>query len=245
MVYNAPCNPAWGKHRAESEVHMTEYHKIQTVFKRDPATNSRYLLMGEWSLPEFEYLCLNQWVFTEKVDGTNIRVCYSPDYDGPIHPVPAQVTYLGRSDTSQIPKPLLTFLETKFPLELLVRVFGNTQAVLFGEGYGPGIQKVGALYANGPRFALFDVRVGKWWLERHNVEDVADKLNCTVVPIVGEGTLMSLVAKVKAGSLSTMSSEPKLWAEGIVARPKVELFTRAGERIITKLKLKDFPSNDS
>jgi hypothetical protein len=29
-------------------------------------------------------------------------------------------------------------------------------------------------------------------------------------------------------------------AEGIVARPQVELFTRAGHRIITKLKCKDF-----
>jgi hypothetical protein len=29
-------------------------------------------------------------------------------------------------------------------------------------------------------------------------------------------------------------------AEGIVARPKVELKTRAGHRIITKLKYKDF-----
>lgn len=30
-------------------------------------------------------------------------------------------------------------------------------------------------------------------------------------------------------------------AEGIVARPSVELKNRAGERIITKIKCKDFP----
>jgi len=31
-------------------------------------------------------------------------------------------------------------------------------------------------------------------------------------------------------------------AEGIVARPKVELLSRTGERIITKIKHKDFQS---
>ena len=53
---------------------MEKYHKIMTVFKRDPETKYKTLLMGEWALPEFEYLCCNPWVFTEKIDGTNIRV---------------------------------------------------------------------------------------------------------------------------------------------------------------------------
>ena len=52
----------------------TEYHKIQTIFKRDPKTNYKTLLMGEYSLPEFNYLANNIWQFTEKVDGTNIRI---------------------------------------------------------------------------------------------------------------------------------------------------------------------------
>ena len=53
---------------------MKEYHKIQTVFKRDPSTNHKTLLMDDYSLPEFEYLKNNHWIFTEKIDGTNIRV---------------------------------------------------------------------------------------------------------------------------------------------------------------------------
>ena len=53
---------------------MKEYHKIHTVFKRDPANKYRTLLMGEYSHPEFAYLRYNDWVFTEKVDGTNIRI---------------------------------------------------------------------------------------------------------------------------------------------------------------------------
>lgn len=58
---------------------MKEYHKIKTVFSRDPDTNFRTLLIGEWAIPEFEYLALNKWVFTEKVDGTNIRIMWNEE----------------------------------------------------------------------------------------------------------------------------------------------------------------------
>ena len=53
---------------------MNEYHKIQTVFKRDMQKNGKTLLEGHWTLPEFEYLSVNIWSWSEKVDGTNIRV---------------------------------------------------------------------------------------------------------------------------------------------------------------------------
>lgn len=39
---------------------MREYPKIQTVFKRDPTTNMKTLLDGDWSLPEFGYLANNE-----------------------------------------------------------------------------------------------------------------------------------------------------------------------------------------
>ena len=70
---------------------MKEYHKIQTVFKRDPDNNFKTLLMGEYSLPEFEYLKDNKWVFTEKVDGTNIRVIW----DG------KDIFFKGKTDKAQ------------------------------------------------------------------------------------------------------------------------------------------------
>jgi len=50
---------------------MNKYHKISTVFKRDPENNFKTLLFGEFATPELEYLQDNMWVFTEKVDGTN------------------------------------------------------------------------------------------------------------------------------------------------------------------------------
>ena len=57
---------------------MKEYHKIQSVFKRDIANGK--IIEGKYSLPEFEYLKDNQWVFTEKVDGTNIRIIWPTEW---------------------------------------------------------------------------------------------------------------------------------------------------------------------
>ena len=53
---------------------MEEYHKIHTVFKRDPVTNFKGLLVGQWSKPEFQILQNIRWDFSEKIDGTNIRI---------------------------------------------------------------------------------------------------------------------------------------------------------------------------
>ncbi len=44
---------------------MNEYHKIQTVFKRNPENKFKTLLIGDYSMPEFEYLKDNIWSFTE------------------------------------------------------------------------------------------------------------------------------------------------------------------------------------
>lgn len=208
---------------------MSEYHKIHTVFKRDPATNYKTLLEGDYSLPEFEYLANNRWVFTEKVDGVNIRVYFR---DG-------KVTFGGRTDRAQISATLLERLNERFlpQVERLSGVFNDADVCLYGEGYGAKIQKGGGNYRPDQDFVLFDVMVGDWWLQRPDVEDVAEKLGLDVVPVVGEGTLLEMVEHAKAGIPSTWGD---FQAEGYVARPATELKTRSGHRLITKIKCRDF-----
>lgn len=208
---------------------MTEYHKIQTLFKRDMESKHKTLLEGQWALPEFEYLAGNAWTFTEKVDGTNIRVIFA---DGGIK-------FGGRTEDAQIPAQLVARLNERFlPLAArLGEVFADGSAVLYGEGYGAKIQKGGGNYRADQDFVLFDVRVGQWWLQRADVEDVAQKLGIEVVPVIGEGTLHDAVAWAKRGIRSTWGD---FEAEGIVARPKTELNTRSGHRLITKIKCRDF-----
>ncbi|MCF7977441.1 MAG: RNA ligase family protein [Chromatiaceae bacterium] len=207
---------------------MNEYHKIQTLFKRDMSTKHKTLLEGQWTLPEFEYLANNQWIFTEKVDGTNIRVIFNAGL----------VTFAGKTDAAQIPGQLIARLNERYlPLAAKMQAIFSCDACLYGEGYGAKIQKGGGKYRQDPDFVLFDVRVGEWWLQRSDVEDVATKLGIDVIPIIGEGTLHDAVEWVKRGIRSTWGD---FEAEGIVARPKIELRARSGERIITKIKCRDF-----
>lgn len=213
---------------------MSEYHKIQTLFKRDMTNKRKAVIEGQWTLPEFEYLAGNVWSFTEKVDGTNIRVIFEN----------GGVTFGGRADDSQIPAKLVTRLNERFlPLATkFAEVFSDGSAVLYGEGYGDKIQKGGGMYRPDQDFVLFDVRVGPWWLQRADVDDVAQKLGLDVVPVIGEGTLHDAVAWAKSGIQSTWGN---FQAEGIVARPKTELMTRAGQRLIAKIKCRDFADVDA
>lgn len=367
---------------------MNEYHKIQTLFKRDMEHNGKTLLEGQWTLPELEFLAGNTWVFTEKVDGTNIRVMIK---DG-------AVTFGGKTDSAQIPAQLVTRLNERFlPLATKMQEVFGCDACLYGEGYGAKIQKGGGNYRQDQDFVLFDIlvsnaeydtiktcprhrelinatlsdlislkgsvnpaitgtlrnkilsgqqtssadspsttkqiaesktenglgvnatsrpnsesalktmsgccqgkeecaqfvqepttetegagkschspsiiattrdesegccaqpaiqrfikqnetshgsilpectcKINDWWLQRADVEDVAQKLGLDVVPIIGEGTLHDAIAATKAGIVSTWGN---FQAEGIVARPKTELKTRNGHRIITKIKCCDF-----
>ena len=210
---------------------MKTYHKIQTVYKRDPATKYKTLLEGEFSLPEFEYLQENRWVFTEKVDGTNIRVMRQS----------GKITFGGKTDRAQIPAQLVERLNDTFlPMaEKFNEIFDCDDVCLYGEGYGAKIQKGGGNYRPDQDFVLFDVRIGDWWLQRKDVEDVGQKLGIDIVPVIGEGTLMDMVLMARDGIISAWGN---FKAEGIVARPAVELVARNGSRLITKIKSRDFKS---
>lgn len=210
---------------------MNQYTKINTIFKRDEKTKK--IIEGDYSLPEFEFLKDNRWIFTEKVDGTNIRVMWNGD----------GVIFGGKTDDAQIPVFLLYKLQELFEGTLKRQKFIETFGVegnvcLYGEGYGNKIQKAGSNYIkDGVDFVLFDVKVGEWWLERENVEDIAEKFGIKIVPIIGEGTLKEAVEMTRVGFSSVWGS---FEAEGIVARPAIEIKTRKGERIITKIKHRDF-----
>lgn len=129
---------------------MSEYHKIQSIFKRDMTSKRKTLIEGEWTLPEFEYLAGNVWTFTEKVDGTNIRVIFK---DGGI-------TFGGRTEDAQIPAQLVTRLNERFlPLAAKMQEVFGCDACLYGEGYGAKIQKGGGNYRADQDFVLFDILV--------------------------------------------------------------------------------------
>jgi len=217
---------------------MTKYHKIQSIWKR---TDRGVCIPHAWSRPELGYLSELEWEFTEKVDGTNIRIGLELVADGP-RSTRVRLDYFvaGRTDNAQL-HPKLAAAIADLDLESkLHEHFGNddeTEVVLYGEGYGVKIQS-GGKYRQDQGFVLFDVRVGPWWLDRGDVEDVAEKLGLDVVPIVGHGTLDDAIQMVHAGE--QRSTWGDFVAEGVVCKPAVQLFNRKGDRIICKVKWKDF-----
>ena len=204
-----------------------EYHKIETLYERDEKTFK--VRVGE--LKNRTYSLLKTWHWTEKIDGTNIRVMWDV--------ATGKVTFGGKSDNAQIHADLIRYLYENLPVENLRAVFPEVSVVLYGEGYGAGIQK-GGLYSDQKKFILFDVLVdGEWWLNWENVCDVAAKLHLDTVPYLGEMSLEEATEKVRAGFPSLLNGG-KMRAEGMVGRPAETLFDKKGARLIVKLKTKDF-----
>lgn len=213
-----------------------EYHKIDSIFIRDDRGR---IMEGCCARPEFEFLADRPWMFTEKVNGTNVRLSYDGTDDYLTH---AHDHIAGRTDNAQMPPHLLSVLIDILRGSPLPEVFGTdpVDVTLYGEGYGTKIQKGGGKYIpDGCSFVLFDVKIGDWWLTRESVEDIGRRLGVDVVPVIGTGTLADAVDMARKGFPSARWPGVDI-AEGLVLRPLVELFDRGGRRIITKIKNEDF-----
>jgi len=214
------------------------YHKIKSILKRDGDGN---FIDGKYSIPEFEYLKNNRWVGTEKIDGMNIKVMWDGE----------NVTFGGKSVKAQIPDILLKKLTELFKADRFESMFppkledGLQKICLYGEGYGSKIQsKMGMKYnPDGVDFILFDVKIGRWWMNRENIINIANGFGLLVVPILFKGTLSEAVERVAAGEIMSSFFSKKFGnflAEGLVLKPEVEFFARNGGRVITKVKYRDF-----
>lgn len=215
-----------------------EYPKIETLFNRDEAFK---VVKGQLRCLEFSLI--KEWLITEKIDGTNVRIHWDPGHEKP------RLNFYGRTDNADMHPTLRQLLEQTFTPEKMYETFPGlmngsemSDVWLFGEGYGPKIQGGGA-YRTDVGFRLFDVLIGRWWLNWDNVCDVAKNLDISPVPVleliniehavlVVEGRGDSVVAKTDGGT-------GREW-EGIVARTDPLLFMRNGERLMWKLKGKDF-----
>lgn len=219
---------------------MLEYPKIETLYNRDDKFKVK---TDEFRLSEFGLI--NQWLITEKIDGTNIRVMIDH----------GRITFGGRTDNAQIPTFLLATLQSIFTEEAYLTAFLTLdaklpeQVCLFGEGYGEKIQKVGSRYRKGTSFRLFDVWVDGWWLNWSDVEDVARKLGIQTVPVLAHVWVrdvpdsyenLQFMFPMSTSMVAGTEGDPTLQAEGVVARTDPLLFDRRGHRVMWKLKFKDF-----
>ncbi len=202
-----------------------KYPKIKTLWKRDEKKWN--IIPGDYSCEEFKNV--QKWHVTEKVDGTNIRIMWNG----------TSVIFGGRTDNAQIPCYLLENLQKIFTVDKIQSVFGDSDVILFGEGYGPKIQKGGGLYCKDPSFILFDVFIGNWWIKQEDLQGIADDLGIKRVPIVGIMTEKEIEEYVK-NSPESICAEQKRESEGVMCRSEPLMLFRNKRPIMFKLKVKDY-----
>lgn len=226
-----------------------EYPKIDSLFKREGydyaktgiKPNGKQLLIGEYARPEFESIC--RWHVEEKIDGMNIRVMYEKQQgtNGPID----WVGYRGRTDNAVIPSQLGNWLRENLSIEKLAKQFANAQEViLFGEGYGPGIQQ-GDYYSKEQQFHLFDAVIDGYWLSKEKVKILGYELeiydDLIDVGILSTQEIVEFVRSKPISQLALTQTNEKRTIEGVVARAHPLMFCRSRHPIMFKLKCKDMP----
>ena len=212
------------------------YPKINTIWKRD---EKGYILEGDYSAEEFKNI--KEWDVSEKIDGMNMRVLYSKEpkigYEGNM----TNLDFRGKTNATQIPPFLLEYMKKTFLLSLVESIFKEAkEASLFGEGYGPKIQKGGGNYRDDVSFILFDVYVDGWWLKREDVVEISRKLGIDCVPYLGLMTIDEAVSLIKNGGIKSKVAKQEIIIEGIVARSHPLVLYRNGNPLMFKLKVKDY-----
>ena len=212
-----------------------KYPKIETLYKRG---DNFGVDVSTLRLPEFAVI--DSWIVTEKIDGMNIRVEVSDSGD---------ITFGGRTDRAQLPATLVTYLQKTFNSDTMapfLQDIGNESATLFGEGYGAKIQK-GGIYRSDQAFRLFDVRVGDWWLKQDSVSGIASEIRIGIAPVISvigrklyPKSLECLKDILENSRVAEQDGGSGGLSEGIVARSAPMLFDRRGNRMMWKLKMKDF-----
>lgn len=220
-----------------------EYQKINTLFKRD---DKNIIIPSQYTCEEFKYLKDNIWECSEKIDGCNIRIYITIVPGEGENPWVYDIVFMGRTSKANIPIHLWKKLKDIFYKIDWSKIFPELtpedKVCLYGEGYGNKIQnKVGYRYIkNDVNFILFDVKYNQWWLTRKDCEDIANKCNIDIVPLVGYMTIPQAIEYVKKGFKSNISEDKDLDAEGLVLKTPFGLKFKNGERIITKIKYCDF-----
>lgn len=230
---------------------------------------SNKIILGDFSNKEAEYLFDVKWEVTSKIDGTNSKIAYYPssgeikvggksDTADSLH---GQFEYL-QAIADRI-KPILAEMypkecarfsqvldDNKKPI--YEDVDGNESKKIVtleeepiyinGEYYGNGVQKGGSYIKDGNDFIVFDIRQQGWWIPSAMRHEICEKLGLNEVPSLGMMTLREAEKLVIDGfkTLLPNVSDPSLIEEGVVCRTPINLKASNGERIIVKIKHKDY-----
>lgn len=214
---------------------FTKYEKFSSPFRKDEGFKNTKELS--------QYMPKGKWIKTEKIDGTNIRIILTkPDEEGKreIH-IGSRKLILNPDD-----KTSKQYMDCLLDVNLhkLEEYFKDTDStvVIYGEGYGAGVQK-GGIYSNIKQFRVFDIRIGSAYQDFAYVEKVCIDNQLNIVPVIEEIEEINYMECVNAlanfkETLITGGSGGK--PEGIVYKHEPVLLNKYKERLIFKVKFKDF-----
>lgn len=203
------------------------YPKIQTLYNR----GSDFKVTTELRRPEFGYI--NNWLWMEKLDGSNISIVQNN----------GGTNWRGRTPRSQFTKEVQNYLsllcERWHETLVLKRIEYRLDSIeIFGEVIGPKIQN-GEIYSDKITSRWYDIRVNNsLWLDWDHVIDYSRDLEFTK-PRYGMLPLHRIRDMVQAG-FNTAEGNREGPAEGVVAKTWVPLYNNNNDRLIWKLKTKDF-----
>jgi len=186
------------------------------------------------------------WILTEKIHGANFSFwCNSSEVKVASRNQWVDSTFYSCQDIIDAYTPVVLELATFFP---------NSTVAVYGELYGPGIQK-GVNYGDKKDFVAFDIRVDGYFLDRNKVHVYIAGANqltlqkhgqrstlMDVVPIVGSTVSLTQVLEFDnefvsvLGRLNGVDDDANL-AEGFIATPVGKAYQRIGsDRVILKSK---------
>lgn len=213
----------------------TLYHKISGPFKRS-ATDLKKVDVTKFVSPTVELLTHSDiWLFTEKIDGTNVRLIW----DG------HNLSYNGRSNNADLHKDLKKVLDglwtERVGLEQRIEeLFGEREVIIIGEGYGPGIQKGGGNYAAEKSFIAYDVMVDGKYLAYDTSRALLTELSIPALQAISEyPASLGWGIDIVANGLYSQFGNKDFYAEGLVAITDRPLYDNNGNRLIVKLKHED------
>ena len=218
---------------------MTKYRKIYTLFER---SKDFKVIEGTFNEELKGIRNIKNFVLTMKIDGTNCGIVLVPSEKG----FPdVQVLVRKRSKIVQDDQEHKIYFDAVKSLDLTKAIdfFNGSKnvVVLYGEVCGKGIQEEGHTYSDKPVFKLFDIKCGNNFF---NWRDLLEFSKVTGVPTVKwlhptalhNGDVFDYnMWKKYLEQLNT-----KKYCEGFVVRSEPLMFNNFGERMIFKIKWKDF-----
>lgn len=238
------------------------YPKILAPFARDTASD-KYVNLEKWSKPEFKVLNDIDWEWTAKADGTSIGLRWDGERVSFIgHTDKSQIP-------PKLLKYLQDTFGTSEAESVFEDLYGSVPVTVYGEGISSETNENYG-HPDGWFIAFdvkCDLPNGRWW-DRKSVKTFVSKFPGIIeVPLLFTGSIEKAVDFIKQYKFyNNPNNKDKNYLdhiigqktfyqlnidlkcpydcnrplEGVVGRPPVELLNSNGERIICKVKCKDY-----